>query len=311
MSHRDVASMAAARDPSPTAPPTHRRDGFHLIDDTAIVYDTPRDSQFSDITYAVSTADRVARIAFNRPEVLHSFRPTTIREIQMALLDATEDPAIAVIVLTSNLDSQHYTPAFCAGGDQTVRDLTGYQDGSERAPKLRVLDLHHSMRNCPKPILATVQGYAVGGGHILHMVSDLTIAADNAVFGQTGPRMGSFDAGFGCVRAAQLMGQKRARELWFLCRFYSAQRAYEMGLVNEVCDPAVLENVTAQWVRRIVMNSPTAIAACKASLNVAEGGAELCQVGGVLTGLFYQSEESREGRAAFLEKRAPNFRSKL
>lgn len=309
MSH-DVASMAAARDPSPTAPPTPSRDGFHLIDTTPIVYNVRRDANFQDVTYAISTTDQVARIAFHRPQVLHAFRPTTIREVQHALADATEDPAIAVIVLTSDID-QDYTPAFCAGGDQTVRDLTGYQDGSERSPRLRVLDLHHAMRLCPKPIVATVQGYAVGGGHILHMVADLTIAAENAVFGQTGPRMGSFDAGFGCVRAAGLMGQKRARELWFLCRYYSAQRAYDMGLVNAVCPVNELEQVTAQWVRRMVMNSPTAIAACKASLNVAEGGAELCQVGGELTRLFYQSAESREGRAAFLEKRAPKFRSKL
>ena len=180
------------------------------------------------------------------------------------------------------------------------------------APKLRVLDLQVQVRRCPKPVIAVVQGYCIGGGHILHMVSDLTLAADNAVFGQTGPRMGSFDAGYGCSQAAALIGQKRARELWFLCRYYSAQQAVAMGLINACCPVAELEGVTAQWIRRMVMNSPTAIACCKASLNAADDGAAgIAQLGGELTRLFYLTKESQEGRDAFLEKRAPNFRSRL
>ena len=326
----DVASMAAARDPSPTAPPTPRRDGFHLISRQPIVWDVPlltvgndNDKQpsstalflFQDITYHISTADQCARIALDRPEKLHAFRPQTVREVQRALEHATEDPRVAVIVLTSNNNehSQSFTPAFCAGGDQTVRsNAGGYQDGTEVSAKLRVLDLQIQMRRCPKPIVAQVVGYCLGGGHILHMLCDLTLAADNAVFGQTGPRMGSFDAGYGCKLAADLMGPKRARELWMLCKMYSATQALQMGLVNAVVPWQDLEAETAQWIRRIVMNSPTALACCKAALNAAqEGAAGMAQMGGELTRLFYLSRESQEGRDAFLEKRAPQFRSML
>jgi naphthoate synthase len=311
----NVASMAAARDPSRTAPPTAARDGFDLISRQPVVYEvneTPR-FRFTDITYHVSKSDQAARIAFDRPAKLHAFTPTTIREIQMALEDATDRPDVAVIVFTSNCDAEQYTPAFCAGGDQTVRSNDGgYQDGTEVGPKLRVLDLQVQMRRCHKPILAVVQGYCMGGGHILHMLCDLTIAAENAFFGQTGPRMGSFDAGYGCVHAAKIMGDKRARELWFLCRYYSAQQALAMGLINACCPVEELENTAAQWIRRMVMNSGTAIACCKASLNAAiDGAAGIAQMGGELTRLFYLSKESQEGRDAFLEKRAPIFRSKL
>jgi naphthoate synthase len=315
--------MSAARDPSPTAPPTAQRDGFHLISQTPIDFDivvpsvdsdSSDPSSFTDIVYSKSTKDHCACIAFNRPEVLHAFRPTTIREIQRALEDATEDPNIAVILLASTT-SPKYTLAFCAGGDQTVRSDTGggYQDGTERpAAKLRVLDLQIQMRRCPKPIVAVVRGYAVGGGHILHMLCDLTLCSENAVFGQTGPRMGSFDAGYGCSTAVSLMGQKRARELWFLSRFYSAKEALEMGLVNALYRDDELDGRVGQWVRRMVMNSPTAIAACKASCNaVQDGAAGMQQMGGELTRLFYMSSEGQEGRKAFLEKRAPQFRSKL
>jgi naphthoate synthase len=319
--HMDPASMAAARVPG--APPRPDRDGFHLIDDTPLQFDDDRGSAFLflDITYHVSTADQTARIAFNRPHVLHAFRPRTIREIQTALTDATDDPHVAVILLTSNnstdsttttttTTTDYYTDAFCAGGDQTVRATTGYQDETEVVPALRVLDLQVQMRRCPKPIVAVVQGYAIGGGHILHMVADLTIAADNAVFGQTGPRMGSFDAGYGSALAAAHMGQKRARELWFLGRFYSAEEAYQMGLVNTVVPVPDLPRVVARWARRMVMNSPTAIACCKAALNATDEQG-IAQMGGELTRLFYQSRESQEGRQAFLERRAPRFRSKL
>ena len=318
--HQDVASMSAARNPSRTAPPVTNRDGFDLISRRPIVYDTPvainpvTRRRWQDITYDKSTADWTARIAFNRASKLHAFRPTTIREIQQALELATEDPKVAVILLSSNVNEEEYTAAFCAGGDQTVRSNDGgYQDGSETLPKLRVLDLQVQMRRCPKPIVAVVRGYAMGGGHILHMLSDLTLAStETAVFGQTGPRMGSFDAGYGCIHAADLMGQKRARELWFLCRYYNAQEAADMGLINAHYPDAELDGRVAQWVRRMVMNSPTAIACCKAALNAAQDGAAgVAQLGGELTRLFYLSKESQEGRQAFLEKRAPNFRSKL
>lgn len=312
----DVASMSAARNPSKTAPPVTERDGFDLISRDPVVWNVDRTAafNFTDITYHLSTADQAARIAFDRSEKLHAFTPTTIREIQQALEDATDNPRVAVIVLTSNCDSEQYTPAFCAGGDQSVRsDLGGYQDGSEvGGPKLRVLDLQVQMRRCCKPIMAVVQGYCMGGGHILHMLCDLTIAADNAVFGQTGPRMGSFDAGYGCIQASALIGDKRARELWFLCRYYSAQQAVNMGLINACCPVDELDGIAAQWIRRMVMNSGTAIACCKASLNASvDGAAGIAQMGGELTRLFYLSKESQEGRDAFLEKRAPNFRSNL
>lgn len=305
--------MSAARDPSPTAPPTHHRDGFELISKAPIVWDMDLTSQnlFQDILYRKSSVDKAAAILFNRPGVLNAFRPLTIREMQTALIDAADDPDVAVILLSS-VTTPHHTPSFCAGGDQTVRGTGGYQDGTERAPKLRVLELQQQMRYCPKPIVAVVRGYAVGGGHILHLVSDLTLASDNAVFGQTGPRMGSFDAGYGCTQAVACMGQKRARELWFLSKFYSAQEAYQMGMVNAVYPDDELDGRVAQWTRRMVMNSPTALAACKASCNaVNDGGAGIMQMGGQLTRLFYMTDESKEGREAFLNKRAPDFRSKL
>jgi naphthoate synthase len=313
-SSADAASMAAARDPSPTSPPSVNRDGFELISRQPILWDVDLTARFSfqDIIYSKSTTDQCAQIAFNRPQVLHSFRPTTIREIQLALEDATDDPLVGVIILTSTM-SPLYTPAFCAGGDQTVRSNDGgYQDGTEVQPKLRVLDLQVQMRRCAKPIVAVVRGYAVGGGHILHMVADLTLASTNAIFGQTGPRMGSFDAGYGCAQAADLMGQKRARELWFLARFYSAKEAFEMGLINAEYPDDELDGRVAQWTRRMIMNSPTALAATKAACNAhQDGAAGLVQMGGELTRLFYLSQESQEGRQAFLEKRAPKFRSKL
>jgi naphthoate synthase len=324
---QDVASMSAARNPSRNAPPTKHRDGFDLISRHPIRWQSPTDiissdkgssrqvvPNFQDITYHISIEDQCARIAFHRPQVLHAFRPQTIREIQQALELATEDSRIGCILLASNNDAAaKYTPAFCAGGDQTVRSNDGgYQDGTEVAPKLRVLDLQVQMRRCPKPIIAVVDGYAIGGGHILHMVADITLASDRSVFGQTGPRMGSFDAGYGSTHMARLIGQKKAREMWFLCKYYDAKEAQEMGLINAYYPVADLEGRVAQWVRRIIMNSPTAIACCKAALNADEdGGAGIMQMGGELTRMFYMSKESQEGRDAFLQKRAPRFRSKL
>jgi len=335
---KHVASMAAGRrrrtspnDPPP--PPRADRDGFDLISQDPIHYDIDltQQFQFTDIRYRKSTHPDtlVAEIAFDRPHVLHAFRPTTIQQVQAALQDAIDDPNIAVIILTStshagtdphNKDTdndassdQQATASFCAGGDQTVRDNAGgYMDDSETQPKLRVLDLQVQMRTCPKPIMAVVRGYAIGGGHILHMMCDLTLCSDNAIFGQTGPRMGSFDAGYGCIQGARLVGQKKIREIWFLSKFYTAQEALSMGLVNAVFADDTLNGKVGQWVRRMCMNSPTALAACKAACNAADDGAHgILQMGHQLTRLYYISKESQEGRDAFLEKRKPDFRSKL
>ncbi|KAL3941232.1 MAG: hypothetical protein SGBAC_004378 [Bacillariaceae sp.] len=306
MNSADVAAMSYARKACKTAPPTKKRDGFESISREPIVWTTEID-KFQDITYEISVKDKCARIAFNRPKVLHAFRPQTIREVQHALAVASEDPVIAVVLLASNNDPSKFTPAFCSGGDQNVRSNGGgYQDGTEKQPKLRVLDLQMQMRRCSKPIIAIVDGYAIGGGHILHMIADITLASDISVFGQTGPRMGSFDAGYGSTHMARLIGQKRAREVWFLCKFYDAKEAFEMGLINAYFPREELEGRTAQWIRRIAMNSPTA------ALNADEdGGAGIMQMGGEMTRMFYMSKESQEGRDAFLEKRAPRFRSKL
>jgi naphthoate synthase len=308
----ELGSMSAARDVSKTASPTKHRDGFSLIPATPIVYDEDLTTlfKFQDITFKVSTADQCARIAFNRPHVLHAFRPTTINEIRRALDHAQDDIRVASILLSSEIYAQERTPAFCAGGDQVVRSSDGgYIDGSEDVPRLRVLDLQVQMRRCPKPIIAVVRGYAIGGGHILHMVADITLAGTDAIFGQTGPRMGSFDAGYGSTRMARLIGQKKAREMWFTCRFYDAQEALQMGLINAVYDVDTLEGEVGRWVRRIAMNSPTAIACTKAALNADEDGAAGIQLmGGQLTRLFYMTDEAKEGRDAYLQRRAPQFR---
>lgn len=306
----DVASMSAARDPSPTAPPSKKRDGFHLIPSSPIIYDLDLTSThgFTDITYKISQNDRCARLAFNRPQVLHAFRPKTINELRKALELATDDVRVSVILLGSEITSDR-TPAFCAGGDQEVRSGDGgYDDGTEDVPRLRVLDLQIQMRRCQKPILAIVCGYAIGGGHILHMMADLTIAREDAVFGQTGPRMGSFDAGYGSVHMARLVGQKKAREMWFTCKFYDANDALNMGLINAVYKKDELDGNVARWVRRIAMNSPTSLACTKAALNAdQDGAAGTALLGGHLTRLFYMSEEGKEGRKAYLDRRAPNF----
>jgi naphthoate synthase len=259
-----------------------------------------RAGEYKDIRYEKS--EGIAKITINRPEVRNAFRPATVDEMSQALHDARFDPTIGVVILTGEGDK-----AFCSGGDQKIRGDAGYVD-ARGVPRLNVLDFQRQMRTCPKPIIAMVAGYAVGGGHILHMVADLTIAADNAIFGQTGPKVGSFDAGYGSAHMARIVGQKKAKEIWFLCRQYTAQQALEMGLVNAVVPLDRLEQETIQWCREILANSPIALRCIKAAMNADEDGqAGLQELAGNATMLFYMSEEGQEGRNAFNEKRPPDF----
>ncbi len=255
---------------------------------------------FQDIKY--EQFEGIARITINRPEVRNAFRPETIFELQAAFADVRDDPSIGVVLFTGEGPE-----AFCSGGDQRIRGDGGYVDPSG-VPRLNVLDLQRQIRLLPKPVIAVVAGYAIGGGHVLHVVCDLTIAADNARFGQTGPKVGSFDAGYGSALLARLVGDKKAKEIWFLCRQYSAQEALEMGLVNVVVPLAELEATAIQWAREILDKSPTAIRFMKASFNAAtEGLAGLQQFAGDATLLYYLTDEAREGKNAFLEKRPPDF----
>jgi naphthoate synthase len=255
---------------------------------------------YEDIT--VMKGEGIARIAIARPEVHNAFRPQTLFELLRAFTDAREDPKVGVVMFTGEGGR-----AFCSGGDQRVRADKGYLDG-RGVPRLNVLDLQKLIRSLPKPVVASVAGYAIGGGHVLHLVCDLTIAADNAVFGQTGPRVGSFDGGFGASYLASVIGQKRAREIWFLCRRYDAQKALDWGLVNAVVPLAELEDETVRWCREILQLSPTALRLLKSAFNAAlDGQAGIQELAGNATMLFYQTEEAQEGRDAFLEKRAPRF----
>lgn len=256
---------------------------------------------FNDIKY--EKTEGIAKITINRPHVHNAFRPLTIEEMRKALQEAREDEKIGVIILTGEGKK-----AFCSGGDQKVRGDAGYRDlaGTHR---LNVLDFQREMRSCPKPIIAQVAGYAIGGGHVLHVLCDLTIAADNAIFGQTGPKVGSFDGGFGAGFLARIVGQKRAKEIWFLCRRYSAEKAYEMGLVNAVVPCEKLEEETLKWAKEILELSPMAIRCIKAALNAdCDGQAGLQELAGNATMLYYMSEEAQEGRDAFNQKRKPDFR---
>jgi naphthoate synthase len=257
---------------------------------------------FTDIRYH-KCDDGIAKITINRPRVRNAFRPRTVMEMIDALADARYDESIGVIILTGEGDL-----AFCSGGDQSVRgDYGGYRDETG-THHLNVLDFQRQIRTCPKPVVAMVAGYAIGGGHVLHMICDLTIAADNARFGQTGPKVGSFDGGWGASYMARLVGQKKAREIWFLCRQYDAYQALEMGLVNHVVPLAELEAETIQWCREILANSPMAIRCLKAALNAdCDGQAGLQELAGNATMLFYMTEEGQEGRNAFNERRSPDF----
>jgi len=256
--------------------------------------------EFHDIRY--EHFEGIAKITINRPEVRNAFRPETIFELQEAFSHVRDDQSIGVVLLTGQGDE-----AFCSGGDQRIRGEGGYVDPAG-VPRLNVLDLQRQIRTLPKPVIAVVAGYAIGGGHVLHVVCDLTIAADNARFGQTGPRVGSFDAGYGSTLLARLVGDKKAKEIWFLCRQYSAQEAVDMGLVNAVVPLDQLEETAIQWAREILEKSPTAIRFIKAAFNAAsEGLAGLQQFAGDATLLYYLTDEAKEGKNAFLEKRKPDF----
>jgi naphthoate synthase len=258
---------------------------------------------FTDIRYE-RTADGIAKITINRPEVRNAFRPLTVREMQEAFALAREDSTVGVVILTGEGPE-----AFCSGGDQRIRGDAGYVDQETGGTmRLNVLDLQKQIRALPKPVVAMVAGYAIGGGHVLHVVCDLTIAADNARFGQTGPKVGSFDGGLGSSYLARIVGQKKAREIWYLCRQYDARQALEMGLVNTVVPLATLEEETLTWCREMLRHSPLALRVLKAALNAdCDGQLGLLELAGNATLLYYMSEEAQEGRDAFNQKRAPDF----
>jgi naphthoate synthase len=260
----------------------------------------PAGQDYADIVY--ETAEGIAKITINRPEVRNAFRPATLFELSAAFTAARDDRSIGVIILTGA-----GRQAFCSGGDQKVRGDDGYLD-SGGVGRLNVLDLQVQIRRTPKPVIAMVAGYAIGGGHVLHVCCDLTIAADNAVFGQTGPRVGSFDAGYGSWLLASTVGLKKAREIWYLCRQYSAADALQMGLVNAVVPLDQLEAETVGWCRELLQKSPLALRMLKGALNaVTDGAAGMQQFAGDATMLYYMSEEAQEGRDAYVGKRDPDF----
>ena len=261
---------------------------------------------FIDIRYEVGNDDAksIAKITINRPEVRNSFRPKTVFELGEAFELAREDKEVGVIILTGEGED-----AFCAGGDQKIRGDQGYV-GDDGVPRLNILDVQKQIRYMPKPVVAMVAGYAVGGGHVLHMLCDITIAADNAQFGQTGPKVGSFDGGWGASYMARIVGQKRAREIWFLCRLYNAEKALEWGLINKIVKYEYLEQETVKWCKEMLSKSPLSLRLLKASLNAdCDGQAGLQQLAGDATLLYYMTDEAQEGRDAFKEKRAPDFKN--
>lgn len=261
---------------------------------------------YEDIRYEQTAG--IAKLTINRPHKRNAFRPKTVFELYDAFARIREDTSIGVVLLTGAGPHTDGKYAFCSGGDQSVRGKAGYMD-DEGTPRLNVLDLQRAIRSLPKVVIALVAGYAIGGGHVLHLVCDLTIAADNAIFGQTGPKVGSFDGGFGASYLARIVGQKKAREIWFLCRQYSAQEALDMGLVNTVVPVDQLEAEGINWANEILDKSPTAIRCLKAAFNAdCDGQMGLQELAGNATLLYYMTEEGSEGKQAFLEKRKPNFR---
>ncbi|MDZ4660967.1 MAG: 1,4-dihydroxy-2-naphthoyl-CoA synthase [Pseudomonadota bacterium] len=257
--------------------------------------------KFEDILVH-KTDDGIGKITINRPEVRNAFRPQTVKELKEAFEWAREEPSVGVVILTGQGDK-----AFCSGGDQKVRGKAGYV-GLDGVPRLNILDVQKQIRSMPKPVVAMVAGYAIGGGHVLHVVCDLTIAADNAVFGQTGPKVGSFDGGLGSSYLARIVGQKKAREIWFLCRQYNADDALKMGLVNKVVPLSELEHETVSWCREMLEHSPLAIRCLKSALNAdCDGQMGLLDMAGNATLLYYMSEEAQEGRNAYVGKRKPDF----
>lgn len=262
--------------------------------------------EYQDINY--EKMDGIAKISINRPEVRNAFRPETVLEMHEAFADAREDPEIGVVLLTGEGPSKDGKYAFCSGGDQKIRGDMGYV-GKDGVARLNILDVQKLIRSMPKPVIALVAGYAIGGGHVLHVVCDLTIAADNAIFGQTGPKVGSFDGGFGASYLARLVGQKKAREIWYLCRQYDAREAVEMGLVNKVVPVDQLENEGVQWAKEILEHSPLSIRLLKSAFNAElDGQAGIQELAGNATLLYYMSEEAQEGKNAYVEKRKPDFK---
>ncbi len=261
---------------------------------------------FEDIIY--EKMNGIAKITINRPEVRNAFRPETVTEMFNAFVDAREDSEIGVILLTGYGPAKDGKYAFCSGGDQRIRADKGYV-GGDGVPRLNVLDLQKMIRSIPKVVIALVAGYAIGGGHVLHVVCDLSIAADNAIFGQTGPKVGSFDGGFGASYLARLVGQRKAREIWFLCRQYNAQEAMDMGLVNKVVPVAELESEGVQWANEILEMSPLSIRLLKSAFNAELDGQQgIQELAGNATLLYYMSEEAQEGKNAYLGKRKPDFK---
>jgi naphthoate synthase len=261
---------------------------------------------YEDIIY--EKMDGIAKITINRPEKRNAFRPETVFEMYDAFSDAREDQKIGVILFTGYGPAQDGKYAFCSGGDQSIRGDKGYV-GKDGVPRLNVLDLQKLIRSIPKVVIALVAGYAIGGGHVLHVICDLTIAADNAIFGQTGPKVGSFDGGFGSSYLARMVGQKKAREIWYLCRQYNAQEALQMGLVNKVVPIDKLEEEGVQWGTEILQHSPMAIRVLKSAFNAElDGQAGIQELAGNATLLYYMSEEAQEGKKAYNEKRKPNFK---
>ncbi|MYA21231.1 MAG: 1,4-dihydroxy-2-naphthoyl-CoA synthase [Chloroflexi bacterium] len=268
--------------------------------ETAAAVEWQQSGDYTDIIY--ETSNGIAKITINRPEVHNAFRPQTVDEMLDAFVRAHHDASIGVVLFTGA-----GTRAFCSGGDQRVRGEGGYV-GDDGVPNLNVLPLQRYIRSMPKPVIALVNGYAIGGGHVLHVICDLSIASETAIFGQTGPRVGSFDAGLGATQLARIVGHKKAREIWFLCRQYSAQQALDMGLVNEVVPPEELEAEGVRWANEILELSPTALRFLKMSfLADTDGLAGIQQLAGDATSLFYMSDEGKEGKNAFLEKRQPDF----